>query len=161
MTLSCISRNRVGDNIQPCLNLVVTSKESVSFPSWTTRHLNPSYRHFIMFTIFSGTVYIFITCQLTSLANESKALSKSTNAEQSVPFRILLCFKIIVSVLISSMQLHPFLNPACSFLRWDSNIDSILFKITFVINLLAIQSIVITFQLSHFEVSCFFGSFSN
>jgi hypothetical protein len=45
------------------------------------------------------------------------------------------------------MQLHSFLKPDCSLLRWDSNTDSILFQIARIINLLCIQSNVITFQL--------------
>jgi len=59
------------------------------------------------------------------------------------------------------MQLHPFLKPACSFLRWDSNTDSIPFQITPIINLLGIHKNFITFQLSHFELSFVFGSFRN
>ena len=75
ITLSNISRKRVGDRIRPCLTPFLTSINSESFPSCEILHVNLSYSILIIWIIFLGIPYSCSVSHIISLFTESNAFS--------------------------------------------------------------------------------------
>jgi len=122
ITLSNISRKRVGDRIHPCLTPFLTSIKSESFPSWEILHLNPSYNILIVWIISLGVPYCCSVSHNVSLFTESNAFSKSIKLTYRKACHSLLCSRIILKVFIKSRQLRCLRNPFCSSRRCCSTV---------------------------------------
>jgi hypothetical protein len=75
MTVSSISRQRVGDRIHTCLTPFLTSIKSESFPSWEILHLKPTYNILIMW-VGDDYTYVHLAYVRSHLNRSNKAVTR-------------------------------------------------------------------------------------
>ena len=88
MTLSNISRKRVGGRIHPCLTSFLTSIKSESFPSWEILHLNPSYNILIIW-VGDYYTYVYLAYVRSHLNRSSKAFTRHLSTAIYITFLFL------------------------------------------------------------------------
>ena len=108
------TKNSTGDNMQPCLTPLPTTKGAESVPLCSTRHLEPLYFDLMTDSYLLGISLLLSAIQRPSPSTLSKAFSKFTKTRCKSELYSAICSMIIRSVLMWSTQEDPGLKPACS-----------------------------------------------